>query len=65
MSQTSNDPYLTSPLKHDRMGPFLRAIVLAALVAAVGLGYWALNRPASTTAHQQVVAEAPAQAVPK
>jgi len=47
------------------MGPFLRAIVLAALVAAVGLGYWALNRPASTTAHQQVVAEAPAQAVPK
>ena len=66
MRETSNDPYATPALKHDRKGPLLRVVVLAVLLGAIGAGYWTMSHQGTAiqSPSAQTVADA-AQTMPQ
>src|SRR5690348_6927590 len=67
------DPYAPPPMYHDRSGRFVRVGLIALLLAAVGVGYfaWSATSPAPQTAtiapvqQQQQLADAGYRAQPE
>src|SRR6185312_15022767 len=70
--RTDTDPYAPPPMYHDRSGRFVRIGLIAVLLAAVGVGYfaWSASTPQQTAAvtppaQQQQFADAGYRAQPE
>ena len=70
--RTDTDPYAPPPMYHDRSGRFVRLGLIAVLLAAVGVGYfaWSASTPQQTAAvtppaQQQQLADAGYRAQPE
>jgi hypothetical protein len=58
MPKKTTDPYASPPLKHDRIGPLVRFVVIAALVAGAGaVAYEVIQTPAQAPLQAQTAVQ--------